>query len=152
MHLILALVYATLGSTVAALSLQGGAALGAQYLRLRILAAEQDRDVPPLVTVYFRNTARLMFVSALAYLAGTASDAITAQLSPSVFAARVLGYGSAVFLLITSSTLVFQAVADRKLGLHNPAWRIAYLASGFVGVPVAMAGMGLVAYLGSVWP
>ncbi|MBK8205431.1 MAG: hypothetical protein IPK87_01435 [Planctomycetes bacterium] len=151
-HMALALAYAALGSVVASLALQAAAALSGQYARLRELAAEKDRAVPALVGVYFRNTTRLLTFSALAFMAGAASDAVTSRFSPSPFSALVLGYGCGVFLLVCACTLGLQGLADRRLRLHRAPWRVAYVAAGMAGVPLAAFGMLLVVHYGSVWP
>ncbi len=151
-HMVLALIYAALGSVVASLALQAAVALHGQYARLRVLAADRNRTVPALVGVYFRNTTRLLAFSSLAFMAGAASDAVSSRSSPSPFSALVLGYGSGVFLLVCSCTLGLQGLADRKLRLHRPTWRVAYVAAGMAGVPLAASGMLLVVYYGSIWP
>lgn len=151
-HTIMALVYSAAGSTVAALGLHAGLMLGAQYARLRVLAAEQGKPVPPLVTAYFRNATRLLKLGALAFFAGAASDAVSAKLAPAPLTAAVLGCGAAAFLFMTTCVLLAQALADRKLNLHSRVWRSAFLVAGMAGVPVSGFGLWLVAQYGSVWP
>ncbi|MBX3459593.1 MAG: hypothetical protein KF696_06450 [Planctomycetes bacterium] len=151
-HFIMAMGYSAAGSVVAAMGLHAGVMLAAQYARLRVLAAEQGKPVPPLVTAYFRNATRLLKLGALAFFAGAASDAVSARLAPSALTAAVLGCGGAAFLFMTTCVLLAQALADRKLGLHKRAWRVAFVVAGIAGLPVSGFGLWLVAQYGSVWP
>ncbi len=150
-HVWHSLAYVLPGTIAAALALHGGAMLTAQLARLAQLAADQGSAVPPIVWLYFRATARVLKLAALAFLAGAASDFVLSRFSSDVLPVRILGYGSAAFLLVASVLGLLQSVADYRLRLHHAAWRAAYFCGGFVGVLAAAWGLSLLVVQGRVW-
>ncbi|MCA8914725.1 MAG: hypothetical protein KDB90_04870 [Planctomycetes bacterium] len=150
-RLILSLSYALPGAVVGALALQAAVSLSALYTGLKIKAAEQQQDVPPLAALYFRNTVRVLFVTAVGYMGLAAADAIVFMTAPATVWSRVLGYGSGMLLLVCGFALLVQSSVDRHLKLLPPKSRIAHLVAGLVGVLTATGGMMLVTWKGGIW-
>lgn len=144
-----AIAYVLSGAVVAGVALQCSIALSASYTDLRLKAAEQQREVPPLAALYFRNTVRVLFVTALGFLLGAGADAAL-----SAFAGQrlgLLGYGSGVLLLVCGFALLLQARTDSHLKLLKPHERLIHTIGGMGGIAAACGGMILVTWRGSVW-
>lgn len=152
MQISVAMFYALCGVIVACLALHASRGLTIQLVALFAAGQRLGREVPRATAAYFRHTAGALALSATAFLVGAATDALLARVAPSDFASGFLGYGSAIFLLFASCILILQARRDRKLGLHKPAWRLAYVAGGAAGVVVSVAGKLSILEYGSIWP
>jgi hypothetical protein len=138
-------------TVVAALSLQGAISMSAIYAELRLKAAEQQRDVPPFVAVYFRNTVRVLFVGAALFLGLASADAVTQATTPNPALARIFGYGSGVSLLVCSFAVLLHGGVDRHLKLLSRLSRLAYPPAGVLGIGIAAWGMALVTMHGGIW-
>ena len=144
------LLYVVPASLVAGVALQAAVALSAAYTDLRLKAAEQDRDVPPVAALYFRNTVRVLFVTAVVFLLSAGADVLI-----SAFAEQnsgLLGYGTGVILLVCGFALLVQGRTDSHLKLMKPRERQAHTFAGLLGIAAAAWGMVLVTWKGSIWP
>ncbi|MCB9895988.1 MAG: hypothetical protein H6839_16260 [Planctomycetes bacterium] len=150
-RLMLSLAYAAPGAIVSAVALQAAVNLSTIYTGLKLKATEQRLAVPPLAAVYFRNTVRVLFMTAVGYMALAAADAIVFLTGPVHVWSRVLGYGSGMLLLVCAFALLLQSSVDRHLKLLSRNIRIVHLATGIVGTLAAAWGMMLVTWKGGVW-
>jgi hypothetical protein len=139
------------GAVIAVLCLQASVSLSAIYAELRLKAAEQSRDVPPLAASYFRNTVRVLFVGGVLFMGMASADAVTRITSEDPVLARAFGYGSGLALLVCSFALLLHGGVDRHLKLLRREMRLAYLPSGVIGIGVAAWGMVLVTWHGGIW-
>ena len=149
-HRIFALLYVLPGSLVAGIATQASVALSAAYTDLKLKAAEQGRDVPPLAAAYFRNTVRVLFVTAVAFFFAAGADVLTSAFSET--STGLLGYGSGAIMLVCGFGLLVQGRTDKHLKLLQPKERLIHTAGGLAGMATAAWGMILVTWLGSVWP
>jgi len=145
----LALAYVIPGSAASGVALQAAVSLSAAYTDLKLKAAEQQRDVPPLAAAYFRNTVRVLFVTAVAYFLAAGADLLLSAFAD--HRAGILGYGSGVVLLVCAFGLLLQARTDGHLKLLKPGERRLHTIAGLVGIAAAAWGMILVTLRGSVW-
>lgn len=149
-HYIYALLFVVPGSITAGIALHAAVSLSATFTDLRLKAAEQERDVPPLAALYFRNTVRVLFVTCVLYLVSAVADVLM-----STFAEQrlgLVGYASGVILLVCGFVLLLQGRTDGHLKLMKPKERLAHSIAGLLGIASAAWGMILVTWLGSVWP
>jgi hypothetical protein len=150
-RLLLALGYTVPGGVVALIALRAGLALSTIYKDLVAKATEAGRDVPPLVTLYFKHTAWVLLATGVLYLALLASDAVLSRLAYDRTLMRVFGFAGGIVLLVCGFALLMQGMADRQLQLQPKWWRRAYIACGVAGISLAGYGMALVAWHDSVW-
>lgn len=151
MQISIAMIYALSGAAVAVLALHASRALSRQLAAIYAAGERLGREVPAFTAAYFRHASGVLALGATAFLVGATVDAAMARVAPGEFAAGFLGYGSAIFLLFTSCILVMQARHDRRLGLHPPRWRRAYIAAGAGGIVVSVAGKLTVYEYGGIW-
>jgi hypothetical protein len=150
-RLMLSLLYALPGAVVAGLALQAAINLSAIYTGFKLKAAEQEMPVPPLAASYFRNTVKLLFMTAVGHLGLSAGDAVVALVAPGKLASRMLGYGGGMLLLVCAFGLLLQANVDRHLKLMSRRVRWTHLAAGMFGCTAAAWGMMLVTWKGGIW-
>ena len=150
-HLLISLSYFVPAALVAALALRSSVTLGGIFSDLKKTAAGQQLGVPPLVAIYFRTTIRTLFVSGVLHYLALLGDAAVSRLQPSLFSARLLGYGSAVVLLVCGFALMVHGGADRQLKLQSQRMRIAQLVGGLLGICDAVWGIALVTWQGGIW-
>lgn len=149
-HRLFGLLYVVPGSLVAGVALQAAVALSAAYTDLRLKAAEQERDVPPIAALYFRNTVRVLFVTAVVFLLSAGADVLISAFAE--HKSGLLGYGTGVILLVCGFALLVQGRTDSHLKLMKAKERFAHTFAGLLGIVAAAWGMVLVTWQGSIWP
>lgn len=150
-HLLPALAYLLPAAFTAGVALQAAVALSATFNQLKAKALEQGLAVPPLAALYFRSTVRVLFVTSVLFLLLAGGDALAHLLGGGRGAARILGYSSALSVLICAFGLLLQASVDRQLKLHNNRSRLLQACAGVAGTAAAAWGMLLVSWHGGVW-
>jgi hypothetical protein len=151
MELLQALCYLLPGALIAGLAVHAAIALSAIFTQLRLKAAEKAEPMPPLVRAYFRNTVRVLFVSAALFIVLAGADGVLHVASPDAVVSRALGYASGLALLICSFALMIQGGVDRHLKLLPRRSRVGQTIGGVAGVATAAWGMVLVTLEGGVW-
>lgn len=149
-HRLYAMLFIVPGTAAASVALQASVALSAAYAGLRLKAAEQNRDVPPLAAVYFRNAVRVLFVTGAGFFLAAGADVLVSAFSD--MPAGLLGYTSGAVLLVCGFGLLLHGRTDGHLKLLRPRERLLHTLAGLVGILAAAWGMVLVTWKGTVWP
>lgn len=150
-HLLPPLAYLLPAAFTAGVALQAAVALSATFNQLKAKALEQGLAVPPLAALYFRSTVRVLFVTDVLFVLLAGGDALAHLLGGGRGAARILGYSSALSVLICAFGLLLQASVDRQLKLHNKRSRLLQAFAGVAGTAAAAWGLMLVSWHGGVW-
>lgn len=151
MELLRSLSFVVPGCLVAAVALRAGAGLRATLAALAARAAEQQRQVPPLVDAYFRGTSKVLLVCPVLYLGLVGADVAVSLAAAGHGVARILGYACGLVLMVSSFVLLMQGTVDRRLKLQDLFARRAYPIAGGLGMCIAAWGMTLVTVQGRVW-